>query len=255
MGLKIIQVIKVFVWRGFKAGDAVCETMSIEQFKEMIPDLIHGYLSPEEMPNSLKLLPSPPKSGSKAFKRDLASAKNAVESTDKVRFILANADADLSFPAVVRSFENSLGIEISESKTPKIYVFMRRVMTDVGLSTYALKNYYNRERPFVVNRCKTCTPEKEDVMRGSSSFPSAHAALGWAWALLFSRMLPEKEKIILERGYEFGESRIICNVHWRSDVEMGRVMGEATVKRLLVNSGFQIDFDAVKDEVYSVLKG
>jgi len=254
MQLRIIRVIKAFVWSGIKTND-VFEPLNIEQFKETIPGLIHGYLSPEEMPNSLSLLPSPPKVGSKVFKRDFTSAKKAVESTDKVRFVLANADADLSFPAVAKLFENSLGIEISELKTPKVYVFMRRVMTDVGLSAYAVKKYYYRERPFVVNKGKTCTPEKEEGMRTASSFPSAHAALSWAWALLFAKMLPEKKEMILMRGYEFGESRIICNVHWQSDVEMGRVIGEIIVKRLCVNSSFQKDFDDVKEEIYRTLRG
>jgi len=48
---------------------------------------------------------------------------------------------------------------------------MRRVMTDAGLSTYAAKNHYNREHPFVVNNSKTCTPEQEEVLRKIGSFP------------------------------------------------------------------------------------
>ena len=31
---------------------------------------------------------------------------------------------------------------------------------------------------------------------------------------------------------------MICNVHWHSDVEMGRVMGAAAVAKLNANPGF-----------------
>jgi hypothetical protein len=48
-------------------------------------------------------------------------AKRAVESKDAARFQQAVVDAELSFPAAVKSFESTLGIEISEAKTPRLY--------------------------------------------------------------------------------------------------------------------------------------
>lgn len=60
--------------------------------------------------------------------------------------------------------------------------------------------------------------------------------------------------MILKRGYEFGESRVICNAHWYSDVEMGRIMGNETVKRIRSNQAFQRDFEAVKEEVLGIIE-
>jgi acid phosphatase (class A) len=48
-------------------------------------------------------------------------------------------------------------------------------MTDAGLSTYAAKNHYNRERPFVVNNSKICTPEQEEVLCKIGFFPSGYS--------------------------------------------------------------------------------
>ncbi|WKL47320.1 hypothetical protein Q1W71_20450 [Flavobacterium pectinovorum] len=80
-----------------------------------MPDLLRGYLSEDEMPNSLVLLSSPPGFNSEAFVLNLEHAKKAVESKDTIWFMQAANDANLSFPAAVKSFE-SLGIEISEAK-------------------------------------------------------------------------------------------------------------------------------------------
>ena len=53
---------------------------------------------------------------------------------------------------------------------------------------------------------------------------------------------------ILARGRAFGESRIVCNHHWYSDVVWGRFMGAATVARLHADPTFLADLEAAKAE-------
>ena len=226
----IVAALAVLQIPGCKTNK-VARVSKEEQVKEIMPGLLQGYLSKEEIPNSLALVPPPPEEGSVAFALDQEYAKKAVESKDTARFILATSDAELNFPAAVRSFESTLGIEISETKTPKLYILMRRVLTDAALSTYTAKNYYKRKRPFMVNNTPVCTPADTALLRKDGSYPSGHTAIGWAWALIFCEIFPAKTDTILKRGYAFGESRVICNVHWHSDVEMGRVMGAAAVAR------------------------
>lgn len=239
--------------RRFKSDNAISNFTNVQQLREIMPALLEGYLTEAEMPNSLLLLSPPPEQNSSLFELDLERAKNALESKDNERFLQAARDADLSFPFAVKSFEPIIGISISESKTPKLYILMRRVMTDAGLSTYAAKNHYKRERPFMVNNQKTCTPDQENILYKVGSFPSGHAAVGWAWSLVLIKLFPEKEKEILERGHDFGESRVICNAHWDSDVKMGRVMGQAAVDCLWGNSNFLADWDGVKKEIQQIL--
>ena len=111
------------------------------------------------------------------------------------------------------------------------------------------KLIYNRKRPFMINNTPICTPADEAALRKDGSYPSGHTAVGWAWALVFSEVLPAKRDAILKRGYEFGESRMICNVHWHSDVETGRIIGAAAVASLHANATFQNDLAAAKEEV------
>ncbi len=247
--LKIVSIVSLFAVSFLFHDCKTSKTSLDEQVKEIAPGLLQGYLSKEEMPNSLLLIPPPPEEGSIAFALDQEYAKKAVESKDTVRFAQATNDAILYFPEAVKSFESTLGIEISETKTPNLYVLMRRVLTDAALSTHTAKNNYKRKRPFMVNNTPICTPDNEALLRRDGSYPSGHTAIGWAWALVFSEIFPEKTDAILQRGYAFGESRVICNVHWHSDVEMGRVMGAAAVARLHANPTFQSDLAAAKKEV------
>jgi acid phosphatase (class A) len=53
----------------------------------------------------------------------------------------------------------------------------------------------------------------------------------------------------LERGRAFGESRLVCNVHWASDVIEGRVIAAATVARLHANPDFLADLRNAKSEI------
>jgi acid phosphatase (class A) len=73
--------------------------------------------------------------------------------------------------------------------------------------------------------------------------------LGWAWALVLSEISPEQATAILARGRAFGESRNVCNVHWRSDVVEGRYIATGTVAVLHSNSEFRADVEAAKAEV------
>jgi acid phosphatase (class A) len=217
--------------------------------KEIHPGIVQGYLSESELPNSLALLPRPPKEGSAAWQLDQENATYYVTLNDDKRRQQAIQDADLSFPAALKAFNPCLPVHISEQATPVTYLLMRRVLADAGLSTYAAKNHYQRLRPFMVNNTPIYSPENEESLRKDGSYPSGHTAIGWAWALILTEIFPDQTDEILQRGKEFGISRNICNVHWFSDVEAGRTMGAATVARLHANQQFLIDLEAAKKEI------
>ncbi|MGO9792157.1 MAG: phosphatase PAP2 family protein, partial [Solirubrobacteraceae bacterium] len=73
--------------------------------------------------------------------------------------------------------------------------------------------------------------------------------IGWAWALVLTELYPDRADAILARGRAFGDSRVICNVHWHSDVSEGRVVGAAVVARLHADATFRSDLEASRIEV------
>ena len=108
-------------------------------------------------------------------------------------------------------------------------LYDRKVALDAGFSTRGAKEKYNRLRPFMLNNEPICTPNLQSTMV-DGSYPSGHTAAGWAWALVLAELSPELTEAIITRGREFGESRVVCNVHWQSDVDAGRFMASATVR-------------------------
>jgi acid phosphatase (class A) len=219
---------------------------------ELRSGLVVGYLSPETLPHSLALLPHPPAAGSVAFAldEDASRAGRALQGTP--RWTLAAQDADLSFPEAVGTFSCALDAPVTQADTPHLYRLMRKSLADVALSTIAAKDRYRRARPFLVNKAPICTPKEEARLTKSGSYPSGHTAVGWAWALIMGEIVPERIDAILARGRAFGQSRVVCNVHWQSDVLEGRFLGAGVVARLHADAAFRADLEAAKAEVAAV---
>lgn len=51
-------------------------------------------------------------------------------------------------------------------------------------------------------------------------------------------MNPDRQDSILKRGYEMGQSRVICGYHFQSDVDAARLVASAVVARLHANDNF-----------------
>ena len=214
--------------------------------------LLEGYLPPDSVPDSLKLLPPPPRQGSLAYDLDVANAESTLPLQGSPRWEVAAIDANLHFPEAAAIYSCTLGIPITKDGTPRLYTLLQRTLSDAGLATYKAKNNYQRPRPFMVNGKSICTPDEEEMLRGDGSYPSGHTAAGWAWALILSEIAPERRDAILARGVEYGKSRYMCNVHWLSDVQASQVIASGTVAQLHNDPVFRADLRAARAEVQAM---
>jgi acid phosphatase (class A) len=234
------------------AADAQSPRTKLGTIPEFQPQLklgaLQGYLDPKAMPDSLALIPPPPAPGSAAFALDVEVAQNTFALRDTPRFTLAAADFELNVPNFVNVFSCALNTAITKENAPYLYNLLSRSFTDIGMSTYAAKNHYQRTRPFQYNHEPLAVPEARDFLERDPAYPSGHTALGWGYALILTEIAPDRTKEILARGRAFGESRIVCNHHWYSDVVWGRFMGAATVARLHADPTFLADLEAAKAE-------
>ena len=215
-------------------------------------DIAGGYLPEGAMPDSEALLPPPPAEGSAALAHDEEVHKNATALRDTARYKLAAMDAELAFPAAPGAFACALGAPIDEEHTPRLYQLLQRSETDAGISTARAKTRYQRTRPFAAHNEPSCTPQDEARLRKSGSYPSGHTAIGWTWALVLAEVDPSHAGAILARGRSFGESRLVCNVHWQSDILEGRFMASAVVSQLHTVAEFRDDVAAARKEVAAV---
>ena len=210
-----------------------------------------GYLPAGGMPDATLFTPPPPAAGSAAEARDFDASKDGLALKESARWRHAAVDADLVKGGGAGSYSCAAGVAIGETSTPALFRLMRRTAADFGQSTASVKARYHRPRPFTVNGQPTCTPEDEARLRGNGSYPSGHSAIGFGWGLALAEIFPDRAAALVARGREFGDSRRVCNAHWLSDVEEGRVAAAAIFARLQSDAGFKADLDAARREAAS----
>ena len=225
---------------------AIMARPGIAQTNEQYPS---AYIVSKELLDGVKLLAAPPTDESVAAGLDHTISEGTFSLRGSPRWDLATSDADLSFPHAASVFACALGVPVSEEATPTLYRLLRRSSSDAWAVTNQVKERYHRLRPLLVNKQSACTPAEIDHLTNSSSFPSNHSAIGWAWALILAEIAPDRANAILARGLAFGESRVICNVHWQSDVNAGELAGTAAVALMHTSPEFLADLGASKKEI------
>ncbi len=208
-----------------------------------------GYMTRDDMPNSLELVPPPPAEGSAALNDDIEAYRALTALRNGPRGAQATKDADLKFPAAASHFACALGVQISEQNTPHLNMLLRRTLADAGGATYKAKDKYQRTRPFVRFNEGTCTPASEPALRKDGSYPSGHSALGWAWGLVLTQVAPDRADALVQRARSYAQSRGVCGVHWKSDIEAGRLVGSTAVARLQTNEVFLAQVAEARKEV------
>lgn len=213
-----------------------------------------GYLTSGQMPDSVALVAPPPAEGSRALKNDHKAEAAALSLRGTARWELARSDADLFTPNATATMSCAAGLAIGPRNTPKLDALLRKSAADFGMVSAATKARYGRDRPFVGNGQPICTPEQEQLLRGNGSYPSGHATIGFGWALVLADLVPQRRSRLLARGRQFADSRLVCNVHFRSDVEAGMALAQPVLVRLRQNPAYQADLAVARAEIRAMPK-
>ncbi len=208
-----------------------------------------GYLAASAIPNSITLLPPPPAAGSKAMAADEAARTAALRLEGTPRYALAASDAVRTAANTADGFVCALGTGISSERTPALFALLSRVRLDVRAASYPAKSHYLRPRPFVLYKTHSCYKDDEAIVHEDGSYPSARGAVGWAYALVLAEVAPERKDALMARGEAFGESRIVCDQEWKSDVDAGRTLAAETVRRMQSSEAFRADVTKAREEV------
>src|SRR5262249_20668660 len=89
------------------------------------------------------------------------------------------------------------------------------------------KNTLCRTRPFKLAGSTLQPLQSADDLKNSASYPSGHTTYGTLIGTVLAQMLPEKRDQLYARIADYGHSRLVVGVHYRSDVEAGEVLGAA----------------------------
>ena len=161
---------------------------------------------------------------------------------------LAQANADNPWTPWV-AMHPVFGDGFSEERLPRTARVFADVLQGLSPAIGAAKNANSRPRPLIADpsvlRCDALDP----AVAAQSSFPSGHGAGGWAWALVLAELVPSRADAILQRGRDFGDSRVICGYHYPSDIEAGRTIAAGVIARLHADASFRRDLDAARAEL------
>ena len=196
-------------------------------------------------------LPPPPAEGDAAFENDKAAYLNGFKQKGSERWKQAARDADLSQQNQAAVWSEALGVKISAETTPATWKMLGEMLVvGADYASNRAKQHYMRTRPFVVFKNATCQPADEPELRLNGSYPSGHTTFGTLTALVFSQAKPERAKELMKKGYEFGQSRVICGAHWQSDVDAGRYVGATEYARLATVPEFNQQMEQIKAELH-----
>jgi acid phosphatase (class A) len=157
-------------------------------------------------------------------------------------------DADLTPRAGM--FACAIGVRLNAANAPTLDRMLHRMAPDARAVVDPPKDTFNRPRPYVgvAGDPPICVP-KTDSLAKSASYPSGHATVAWAWGLILAELAPDRATEILMRARAIGESRIVCGVHYLSDVEEGRTNGSILVAAVHSSPEFRTDMEAARAEV------
>ena len=195
------------------------------------------------------VLAPPPAPGSIQDSDDVHAAE-AEQGVAEERWRSAQLDSEYVYPR----FEEAFGRAIDRKNSPALISVLDRALRHVALTTFAAKDHFQRPRPFQrLQLQRVCGEEKPPRPQanpmGGSSYPSGHSAYGWAVAMILARVAPDRAEVLMARAAEYAESRVVCGVHFPSDVVAGQVIAAAVVAHLDASSDFQADLARARAEL------
>ena len=201
-----------------------------------------GLLEPSQI-DAARLLPPPPGAGSAEEKAEFAELRAiAARSTPDMRAI-AKHDAEDETPDI---FNAAIGFDIATR--PQTFKLLDMVVEEEDGNTKGAKAFFHRERPYSTDpSLKTCTPVKPG--KAANSYPSGHASLAFSMGVVLASLMPEKSQAILARSAEYAERRLVCGVHFRSDIVAGQQFGTVLALRLMQNPQFQAQMKLARAEL------
>lgn len=208
-----------------------------------------AYLTIAELPNMVNFLPPPPEFESSLFVADqVRYLWGKKQRQDEERAQMAIRDAVYGMNTIIEEFQGIFGLEITKEDTPEIYTIIQDVASNCDSIVNPAKQKYMRWRPFMYYDESTLVPEQEEEHRTNGSYPSGHTNLGWTMGLLLSDINPAAADQLLQRAYEYGQSRVIAGYHWQSDVDAGRLAASVLYVKIKSHPRFIEQLEKAKAE-------
>jgi acid phosphatase (class A) len=143
-------------------------------------------------------------------------------------------------------FAEAIGPGFDLKTLPATAKLMGEVRVEEKAAAKAAKLWFARSRPWIVDpRLQSCSKEDEP----QSSYPSGHATMGYSMAIVLAQVEPTHATQIMARANEYAENRLVCGMHFRSDIAAGQALGAVVAAKLMASPAFRQDLGAAAAEL------
>jgi acid phosphatase (class A) len=189
------------------------------------------------------ILPPPPAEGSMEAIDERAELHRIDAARTAEEFSAANSD---EVTKDVTIFAQVLGTKFDVARLPKTAALFDQIRVDEKMAAKRAKKFFARNRPWIGDAAlKPCTTDEEPT----SSYPSGHATMGYSFAVVLARLIPSQAQPIMARAARYGRARLVCEMHFRSDVAAGEALGVIVSERLMAKPAFRTMYDAAAKEL------
>jgi acid phosphatase (class A) len=242
----IANFVVLFASAGLYGQKQSLNTAAIEALSKPSSSHATYYIDPQVL--HLDLILSPPPAGESAITTAELAELHRIEST-RTATQIAQAQAD-DHEEDIFIFKSVLGPGFTAEALPVTALLSAHVRKDESAASSSLKNIYRRPRPYQADGTlhPVCT-----VNPGPTSYPSGHSLSGYVLAFTLVQLVPEKRQQIFDRADEYVHNRLVCGVHYASDIEASRRVAYAIFGSMSASPNFQRDLAAAREETRSKL--
>jgi acid phosphatase (class A) len=194
------------------------------------------------------LFAAPPAPDSPATRQELDELLELQRTRTPAEVAAARADRKTE----IQRFYVALGFPVDANPDlPLLRALAERVEDDTRPYVRAAKDKFRRLRPYEIEpRMEPCIAH----VRGDLSYPSGHANYGYVMVDLLREMVPERDRQLIARADEFARQRMVCGVHFASDIAAGREGASWLVTMLNDSAEYRKDATAAMAELRAALK-
>lgn len=217
-----------------------------------------GYLSASDYQQLQQSFPPAPPSTSVEQQADEAGYQSSRNLVGTARGEIAAADDVYSSEEVAPRFADALGVTLTDQNAPRFMALISAVAADAQNQVHPIKLSVadgGRHRPILDHPSLPHCPITYAGLADTGSYPSGHAELGWLWGSILAKLASDRSAKLLARGYDFGESRLVCGFHWSSDVVSGRFAAEALLGELNTKPAFLAGLEQARQEILKARSG
>ncbi|MGH8208860.1 MAG: acid phosphatase [Steroidobacteraceae bacterium] len=206
-----------------------------------------GYLAGHEV--DFRMVLGPPPAVDSLWDHADQELVQSFQAVDDARWQMAKLDEH----DLYARFAVAFGRPIDRRTSPALVALLDRALLDVNATASAAKDHFHRPRPFQrLQLQRICdqspAPKPEAHPTHGTSYPSGHSTHGWTVAMILARVAPDRAAALMARAVEYDESRLVCGMHFPTDVEAGQAVAIAVVAHLDASNDFQADLSkAVKE--------